>query len=68
LRRHHSIVIGFAAAAVGLAVPLGLALGAAAWPHATTTPAAAIAWRNRLRETIMSRSITDLPRSDRDRL
>src|SRR3989442_15842031 len=49
---------GFAAAAEALA----LGLGAAAGPQATTTPAAAMAWRNRLREIVTSRSISMPPR------
>src|SRR5947208_2964844 len=56
------MLTGFAAAAVPLALAAALVPGVPAGAQATTTPTAAMAWRNRLREIMTSRSISMPPR------
>src|SRR5438445_7503069 len=55
------MLTGFAAAAVPLGLAAALVPGVPAGAQATTTPAAATAWRNRLREIVTSRSISMPP-------
>src|SRR5207245_4314641 len=58
------MLTGFAVAGAADPLGLGLGLGAAVGPQATTTPAAARDWRNRLREMVRSEFMGNPPLSE----